>query len=83
METEVMGMGNNQQHETDLDDREFTDEQLRAALERIGPAARAEAFRAGVPVIVLRDGHLVWIYPDGREEIVERATSNTPQGDGR
>jgi hypothetical protein len=83
MKTEVMGMGNNQQYETDLDDREFTDEQLRTALQQVGRTAREEAFRAGLPVVALKDGHLVWIYSDGREETVDPSTTNSVPGDGR
>jgi WD40 repeat protein/GTPase SAR1 family protein len=52
------------------DGREFSDEQLRAALPQIGRDAREAAFRAGRPVIVLKDERPVWIYPDGRESPV-------------
>ena len=54
-----------------LDDREFTDEQLRAALRRMGREARQEAFAAGHPVFVIKDMAIVALYPDGREEILE------------
>ncbi len=76
-------MDDNHRAEPPPDDREFTDEQLRAALERVGQTARQEAFQAGVPVIVLRDGKLVWIYPDGREETVDRPPRVVLRGDDR
>jgi small GTP-binding protein len=53
------------------DDQEFSDEQLRAALPQIGREARQAAFRAGRPVIVLKGGQPVWIYPDGTERTVD------------
>jgi hypothetical protein len=76
-------MNDKAESDTSPDDREFTDEQLRAALERVGKTAREEAFQAGVPVIVLRDERLVWIYPDGREEMVDPPALATSSGDGR
>ena len=54
-----------------LDGREFTDEQLRAALRRVGREARQSAFAAGYPVIVIKGMAIVALYPDGREEILE------------
>jgi len=54
-----------------LDDREFTDEQLRAALRRAGREARQAAFAAGHPVFVIKGMAIVALYPDGREEILE------------
>ncbi|HTU20628.1 MAG TPA: hypothetical protein VMG10_21385 [Gemmataceae bacterium] len=54
-----------------LDGQEFTDEQLRAALRRVGQEARQTAFAAGYPVIVIKGMALVALYPDGREEILE------------
>ncbi|HEY7153022.1 MAG TPA: hypothetical protein VH575_03585 [Gemmataceae bacterium] len=50
---------------------EFTDEQLRAALKRVGRDARQEAFAAGRPVIVIKGNAIVALHPDGREEIIE------------
>jgi hypothetical protein len=76
-------MDDNHESENSPDDREFTDEQLRAALHHMGQTAREEAFRAGLPVCVLKDGHVVLIYPDGREESVDRPTTNTASGEGR
>jgi hypothetical protein len=35
----------------------------------VGRTAREEAFRAGVPVVFLKDGQLVWLHPDGTETI--------------
>lgn len=49
---------------------EFTDEELLAALKRVGQAARDAAFAAGRPVVVLRDSMLVAIYSDGKEVII-------------
>ena len=53
------------------DDKEFTDEQLRDALRRVGSEARRAAFAAGRPVVQLKDGKVVWIYPDGTERVAE------------
>ncbi len=47
---------------------EFTDEQLRAALHRMGEQARREAFEAGLTVTIVRNGHLIRQFVDGREE---------------
>jgi hypothetical protein len=49
---------------------EFTDEQLRAALKRVGRDAREAAFAAGRPVVVIKDGSLVALYGDGTEEVI-------------
>ncbi len=49
------------------DSREFTDEELLAALERMGQEVEREAFAAGQPYVVMRGSDLVWIYPDGHE----------------
>ena len=46
---------------------EFTDEQLRAALHRMGEQARTEAFAAGLAVTMARNGHVIRQYPDGHE----------------
>lgn len=51
---------------------EFTEEQLRAALRRVGREARQEAFAAGHPVIIVKDKTLVALHPDGTEEVLER-----------
>jgi hypothetical protein len=57
----------------DIDDgREFTDEQLRAALRRVGEEARREAFAAGLPVIILKGRSLVALHADGTEEVIEQ-----------
>jgi hypothetical protein len=58
-------------HESSNDAAEFTDEQLRAALKRVGKEARREAFAAGRPVIVVKGRSLVALYADGTEKIVE------------
>jgi hypothetical protein len=51
-----------------LDDPpEFTDEQLQAALRRVGEDARREAFGLGRPVMIVRDGRLVLLYENGAE----------------
>lgn len=54
-----------------VDDLEFTEEQLRAALRRVGREARQATFAAGQPVVVVKGMTLVALYPDGREEILE------------
>ncbi len=48
---------------------EFTPEQLKRALKEIGEEARREAFAAGLPVAIYKNGHVVLQYADGREEI--------------
>jgi hypothetical protein len=53
------------------DTPEFTDEQLREALRRVGQDARRGAFAAGQPVFVIKGTAIVALYPDGTEEIVE------------
>lgn len=52
---------------TPVEPREFTDEELLAALERMGEEVEREAFAAGQPYVVMRGSDLVWIYPDGHE----------------
>jgi len=54
-----------------IDSPEFTDEQLRAALKRMGRDARQEAFAAGLPVTIIKGDFLVALHADGTEEIVE------------
>jgi hypothetical protein len=58
-----------QEHNGDMP--EFTDEQLRAALKRVGRDARQAAFAAGRPVFVVKGNAIVALHPDGTEEIVE------------
>ncbi len=55
-----------------LNGEEFTDEQLRAALKRMGDKACQATFAAGRPVVVFRHGALVALYPDGTEKILEQ-----------
>ncbi len=55
------------EHET----REFSDEQLRGALSQVGETARDIAFQAGQPVVMLNNGQLISVGPDGTERIVE------------
>jgi hypothetical protein len=64
------------QENTD-EDREFTDEQMRAALRGVGEDARREAFAAGRPVFILKDSALVAVYSDGTEKIIERLVPGT------
>jgi hypothetical protein len=54
------------------DDREFTDEQLRAALRCVGEEARREAFAAGLPVYILKGRFLVALHADGTEEVIKQ-----------
>lgn len=49
---------------------EFTDDQLRDALKRVGQSARQAAFAAGLPIVVARGSKLVAIYADGTEKII-------------
>jgi hypothetical protein len=53
------------------DDVEFTDEQLRAALKRVGRDARQAAFAAGQPVVILKGNTLVELHADGTEKVIE------------
>jgi hypothetical protein len=57
--------------ETNGDAPEFTDEQLRAALKRVGRDARQAAFAVGRPVIIIKGGAIVALHADGSEEILE------------
>ncbi|HWG47007.1 MAG TPA: hypothetical protein VN688_29860 [Gemmataceae bacterium] len=57
--------------ENNIDTPEFTDEQLRAALKRMGQDARQTAFAADLPIIVVKDGSIVALHADGSEEFVE------------
>jgi hypothetical protein len=50
---------------------EFTAEQLRDALRRVGQDARRAAFAAGRPVFVVKGTMIVALHPDGTEEVVE------------
>ena len=59
-----------EEHSTD--EEEFTDEQLRAALDRMGNEAKRKAFAAGLPVVILKGSDLIALHADGREEILER-----------
>ncbi len=67
---------------SDLHDepREFTDEELRAALRRVGEHARQQAFSAGKPIVILRGTDLVWIYPDGHEEVAPLSAKARSEG---
>ncbi len=56
---------------------EFTDEQLRAALRRVGRDARLAAFAAGRPVVIIKGGSLVALYEDGAEEVIGPVRSET------
>jgi hypothetical protein len=56
--------------DSNIDPPEFTDEQLRAALKRVGEVARREAFSAGRSVMIARGASLVLLHPDGTEERV-------------
>jgi hypothetical protein len=60
---------------------EFTDEQLRAALHRMGEEARREAFEAGLTVTIVRSGHLIRQFVDGHEEDLGLIESANGRGD--
>lgn len=51
------------------DPPEFSDEQLRAALKRMGEEARQKTFSAGLPVMVIEDGKFILIFPDGSRKV--------------
>jgi len=53
-----------------IDAPEFTDEQLRDALKRVGSAAREAAFSAGRPILIVREGQLVEQHADGTERLL-------------
>ncbi len=57
--------------ESDGDEPEFTDEQLRAAIKRVGEDARQAAFAAGRPVFIIKGRSLVALHADGTEEIIK------------
>jgi hypothetical protein len=69
--------------ESNTDGPEFTDEQLRAALKRVGRDARQAAFAAGRPVFIVKDKLLVALHADGTEEIIESLRSETESGRDR
>ena len=57
--------------EETLEGMEFTEEQLRAALKRVGNEARQQAFARGLPVYFVRNGSLIALYPDGSERVIK------------
>jgi hypothetical protein len=57
--------------ETIIDEPEFTDEQLRAALSRVGDDARRAAFAGERPVFVVRGASILAVYEDGTEQVIE------------
>jgi hypothetical protein len=50
---------------------EFTDQQLRDALQRVGTEARHASFDAGQPIVFLKDNVLIALYRDGREVVLK------------
>jgi hypothetical protein len=56
-----------------VEDVEFTEEQLRAALKRVGREAREEAFAKGRPVFFVKNGTLIALHPDGSETVIKPA----------
>ena len=66
--------------EDNSDGLEFTDEQLRAVLQRVGQDARRTAFAAGRPVFIVKGTSLVALHADGTEEIIESLRSETEPG---
>lgn len=62
--------------DTTASETEFTDEELRAALKRVGDEARRAAFAAGRPVMIAKKGRLVLLYADGSEQFVGPATAD-------
>ncbi len=59
---------------------EFSDEQLRVALRRVGRDARRTAFAAGRPVFIVKGASLVALHPDGTEEIIQPLHGETEAG---
>jgi hypothetical protein len=59
-------------HES-VEDVEFTDEQLRAALKRVGRDARQQAFAGGRPIFFVKNGSLIALHPDGTEQVIKPA----------
>ncbi len=59
----------------DLDGQGFTDEQLRAALKRMGRDAREATFAAGRPVVVIRDRSIIAVFADGSEVLLEQLSN--------
>jgi hypothetical protein len=53
-----------------VEDVEFTEEQLRAALKLVGREARQQAFAKGRPVFFVKNGSLIALHPDGTEEVI-------------
>lgn len=53
------------------DELEFTDEQLRAALKRVGREARQQAFAGGRPVFFVKNGSLIALQSHGTEKVVK------------
>jgi hypothetical protein len=62
------------------DGLEFSDEQLRAVLKRVGQDARQKAFAAGRPVFIVKGTSLVALHADGTEEVIECLGSETESG---
>lgn len=58
-------------HDAIDDPREFTDEQMHAALRRMGEEARAKAFAIGRPIMIARDGKLFLHFSNGEEKEVD------------
>ena len=54
-----------------VEEMEFTEEQLRAALKRVGSDARQQAFAAGRPVFFVKNGVLIALYSDGSEQVIK------------
>jgi hypothetical protein len=57
------------------EDMEFTEEQLRAALKRVGREAQQQAFDKGRPVFFVKNGALIARHPDGSETVIKPAHS--------
>ena len=59
------------------EDVEFTEDQLRAALKRVGRDAQQEAFARGRPVYFVKNGSLIALYADGSETVIRPAHAGT------
>lgn len=51
-----------------VDEDEIDPIAMEQALKRMGNRAKEEAFAAGLTVLVVREGHMVKLFADGREE---------------
>ena len=56
---------------------EFTDQELRDALKRVGSDEHRALFNAGQPIVFLQGQNLIARYKDGREVVLKRVDHAT------